>query len=297
MTTTFATLAIPPFWQKETMLLVKTLRKFGGPFADSSVLVLTRQEKPLSSRSMKQFEDLNVVWGKFRIEEEAENFPLSVVPFAAAAAEQNLAGKADQLIWLLPDTLILNPPVDFSLNKTHRLAYRPVHHKNIGSDFNKPPDDFWQKIYQHCNVPEAHLFNMETCYRETVRPYFNAGILGTRPEDGVMSAWLDTFQRTYRHPDFVPFFKTRKYALFMHQAVLSGAIMNKYLPDQITELAESYNYPLHMHKKYPQQGRAESLNQLITVRYEKTRLLPKFLSQIQVDPPLSDWLKEQALLP
>jgi len=36
MQISFATLAIPPFWEKEAVLLVESLRTFGGRLAHSS---------------------------------------------------------------------------------------------------------------------------------------------------------------------------------------------------------------------------------------------------------------------
>jgi hypothetical protein len=116
-------------------------------------------------------------------------------------------------------------------------------------------------------------------------------------KEEVFSAWLSSFQRTYQHPDITPFYKKRKYAIFMHQAVLVGVILNRFSPDQLAMLPESYNYPLYMHTNYPPEGQPSSLNQLVTVRYEKTSQLPDFLQTIPVNPPLEDWFKEKKFLP
>jgi hypothetical protein len=296
MTIAFATLAIPPVWVSETILLVESLRTFGGNLAEQTVLILTLKGKPLSKKAVKLLEGWDVEWAEFEMNEEAHKFPLATVAHGAAAAESALHGRTELLTWLLPDTLILNEPSDFLLPAHHQLGYRPVHHQNIGSGYNQPPDSFWQQIYQHCAVPEERIFQMETCYREEVRPYFNAGILVTRPEKGILTSWLETFQKTFRHPDFVQFFSQRKYAIFMHQAILAGVVLNKVSTDQMTELPENFNYPLHMHLNYPQTWRPYSLNQLVTVRYERTRHLPGFLNNIQVGPPLSQWLKEKSML-
>jgi len=293
MNLSFASLAIPPFWEKEAVLLVESLRAHGKKLSDQPVTLLTLKGKPLSKKTVKKVDALDILWAEFEMDEVSLNFPLAVVAHGAAAAEQHLPPGTDLLVWLLPDTLILREPADFLLPEGRRLGYRPVHHKNIGSNYAHPPDDFWQRVYQHYAVPEEHIFRMETCYREAVRPYFNAGILVTRPQDQLLNNWLEAFQRTFQHPDFTPFFKQRKYAIFMHQAILAGTILKRYTPGQITELPESYNYPLHMHAKYPDEGQAESLNDLVTVRYEKTRLLSKFLENIQVNPPLYKWFTEK----
>lgn len=294
MSITFSTIVIPPFWEKETLLLVESLREYGGHLADQPFLVLTLQGKSLSPEAQQKLEDLNVTLAAFEMDEEAKKFPLAVVTYGAAAVEKTVleAGaknKTDLLAWLLPDTLILNPPDDFTLAETASIGYRPVHHQNIGSSYGQPVDAFWQQIYIHCQVPDEHIFQMETCYRESVRPYFNAGMLVCRPQAGLMQDWLETFQRTYRHPDFAPFFEQQKYAIFMHQAVLAGVLMNRYRQDQLQELPESYNYPLHMHTGYPEGSRIQNLEDLNTARYENTKELAEYLQVF--DSPKADWIK------
>lgn len=294
---TFASLAIPPFWEDESSLLVESLRSFGGSLAKQPILMLTLKGKPLKKKTLKTLAQFDVETAEFDIDQESLNFPLALIPHGAAAVEKLVQGRTSLLVWLLPDTLILHEPSAFLLPAQSQLGYRPVHHQNIGSSFSRPPDSFWQHIYQHCNVTQEHLFCMQTCYRESIRPYFNAGILVTRPENGLMADWLGTFQRTFQHADFVPFFKKRKYAIFMHQAILAGVISKNFQQDQLVELPENVNYPLHMHQKYPSDGRPDSLNQLVTARYERKKLLPGFLGPIETFPPLSEWLREKKLLP
>ena len=296
MQISFATLAIPPFWEKEAVFLVESLRTLGGRLAQQPVTLLTIKGKPLGTKSMKRLDELRVSCPEFEIDAESLNFPLAVVAHGAAAAERHSPAQTDCLVWLLPDTLILREPSAFRLPAGSQLGFRPVHHQNIGSGYTQAPDAFWQKIYQHCDVPQDHIFPMQTCYRELVRPYFNAGMLAARPADQLLGHWLDAFQRTFQHPDFLPFFKIRKYAIFMHQAILAGVILKNFSPDHLVELPENYNYPLHMHNRYPEQARVGSLEQLVTVRYEKASLLPKLLKEIQISPARSEWFKERKLL-
>ena len=296
MTITFVSLTIAPYWEKEAVFLIESLRVFGGKYANSPVVIFSLTEKPLAKKTLKKLEELEAETVEFEMDPASLNFPLAVVVHGAAAAERYIKSSSDIFVWLLPDTLILNQPTAFLLSSDRKLGYRPVHHQNIGSNYNQPLDSFWQRIYQHCSVPQEHIFRMETCYREVVRPYFNAGILVTRPEDGLMNDWLEAFQRTFQHPDFTPFFKQRKYAIFMHQAILAGVVLKKYAPIQLESLPESYNYPLHMHKDYPEPERAKKLNQLVTVRYEELPLLKRFLNQIQVEPPQKEWFEEKKLV-
>jgi hypothetical protein len=49
-----------------------------------------------------------------------------------------------------------------------------------------------------------------------------------------------------------------------------------------------------MHAQYPSERRPETLNELISFRYERFFSRPDWQEQIQVDPPLQSWLKEKS---
>jgi hypothetical protein len=273
----FATLVTSRFWTSETLLLARTLRTFGGELASSRMTVLTPSDQRFPRKFLENLNHLSIQVAEFHLPEEAAKFPLGIIPFAAAAGEAELGNHCDLLVWLLPDTLILNPPTDFILPEDKTLAYRPVHHQNIGSAFSQPIDEFWQQIYRHTNSPEDRLFKMRTCYREEVRPYFNAGILAVRPKNNLLQKWAEEFRRIFQHPDFTPFYSNQLYAIFMHQAVLSGVILQHLSPAQLIALPESYNYPLHMHTDYPEEGKVSQLSDLVTARYESSAELPGYL--------------------
>jgi hypothetical protein len=274
-----ATLTIPPFWQEEAVLLAKSLRQLGEDFANIPVNAYSLEDRPVSDDLIQELSKLEVETHHFKMDEETQQFPLAIVPFGAAAAESHLTGQCDVLIWLLPDTLVLNSPDAFALAPEISLGIRPVHHRNIGSDYNQPPDEFWHAIYKHLEVPTDRFFPMQTCYRETIRPYYNAGFLVTRPENRLFQEWLQAFLALYKHSDFAGYYQDLKYAIFMHQAVLSGVILNRFPSSQITELPESYNYPLHMHADYPQGGKVSQLSELVTARYENTKDLHHYLER------------------
>jgi hypothetical protein len=286
----FATIATSRYWTTEPVLLAKSLRTFGGEFTNQPITVLTPEGQILSPEVQSEFDQLSIQSVEFSLPEEAANFPLGLVPHGAAAAETYLADQANILVWLLPDALVLNPPTDFALPTGKYLGYRPVHHQNVGSSFGQPPDDFWQQIFSHTQVPEDHNFRMETCYREEVWPYFNAGILAVRPELGILRQWADVFTQTYQHPDFIPFYQNQLYAIFMHQAILSGVILQKLHPKKLISLPESYNYPLHMHKNYPAEGKIKRLSDLVTARYESTPELPNFIQPFEDKEAILDLL-------
>jgi len=138
---------------------------------------------------------------------------------------------------------------------------------------------------------------METCVRDnTLRPYFNSGSFVVRPERGLLAAWHGLFERLYRHPDFEPFYqKDVRYKVFMHQAVLAGVVLNMFKREELQELPEAMNYPLHLHGEYPHEHRPRTLSELTTCRYEGIGELLNSLKGITVEEPLKSWLNQKLL--
>jgi hypothetical protein len=292
---TFATMATQDNPTRAIMLF-DSLRTFGGELADAPCIILTPEKGgPLPDRAKEQLSVLDVRLIPFDMDEGAVRFPLATLVYAAARAEQEVRDKAEILVWMNEDTLIVRPPVDFLLHKGINFAYRPVHHTRISSVYDKPPDDFWSLIYQHCSVEEGKTFPMETCTRDnTIRAHFNAGLLVVRPEQRLLDKWLGNFKRLYQHPDFQPFFKTDViYMVFMHQAVLSSVVLSIFRKDELLELPETFNYPLHLHQEYPIEYQPQALNNLITCRYEGIEDLQNSLKAIRVEEPLKGWLNER----
>jgi len=287
----FASLAASPISFRKIRVLLDSLKDFGGEFFRAPLVVLHPDSLDITVENARPLKLPDVHMMPFRISSEEMDFPLAVVAIGAASAEKAVAGKAENLVWLLEDTLVLRSPSAFVLPASTQYAYRPVHHTKIGSLWKAPPDGFWTAIYRHCKVQPDHLFPMETCVRDnTIRPYFNAGCQATRPQNGLFSRWCELFRGLYRHPDFRPFFANPLYRVFMHQAVLAGVVLSSLSPAQLYELPESYNYPLHLHADYPPEFRPTKLNDLVTCRYETFAELKKMLAFIAVDEPIKTWM-------
>jgi hypothetical protein len=287
----FASLVASPASFGKIRLLLQGLKDFGGEPFKPPLVVVHPEGLDVTSENAGLLKSPDVRMVPFPISSEELNFPLAVVAIGAAAAEGAVAGEAKGLVWMLEDTLVLKSPSALVLPAAMQYGYRPVHITNIGSPWKSPPDGFWSAIYRHCRVEPDHLFPMETCVRDnTIRPYFNAGCQVTRPQNGLFSRWCDLFRSLCRHPDFEPYLADPLYRLFMHQAVLAGAVLSSFSPAQLYELPESYNYPLHLHATYPAGFRPAKLNDLVTCRYEDFDELKKTLTSIAVEEPLKTWL-------
>jgi len=287
----FASLAKSTTSFRKIRVLLDSLKDFGGELFRAPLLIMHPDSLDVTIEDARLLKLPDVQMIPFRISSEEMDFPLAVVAIGAAAAEEAVAGKVENLVWLLEDTLILRSPYALVLPASVQYAYRPVHHTQIGSLWKASPDGFWTAIYHHSRVEPDHLFPMDTCVRDnTIRPYFNAGCQVTRPQNELFSRWCELFRSLYRHPDFRLFFDNLLYRVFMHQAVLAGAVLSSFSPAQLYELPESYNYPLHLHADYPPKFRPTKLSDLVTCRYETFDELKKILAFITVDEPIKTWI-------
>jgi flavin reductase (DIM6/NTAB) family NADH-FMN oxidoreductase RutF len=270
------------------LILAASIRKFGGSLSDYPIWVLIPKPVESIAKEMRDlFLSLNVELIPFSPEDEPK-FPFITHVLAAANAELLAKEKTKLLAWLGSNTIIFNEPKHFLLDDDKNLGYRPVHHTNIGSFFDEPINSFWEQVYQKCNVSKEQIFPMKTHVdHNKLRPYFNAGCLIIRPEKGLLQSWWNFYKDLFNEQSFKDYYnKNYLYAIFIHQAVLSGVILSSMERNELYELPFDYNYPLNLYYNCPVVYRAKNVNKLITVRYED----PGDLKKVPIQDPLKSWL-------
>jgi hypothetical protein len=273
-------------------ILAASIRTYAGALSDYPIWVLVaEQEDAIPAKTRNRLSDLGVRLVPFTIDSTVREFPFATLVRAAAFAESQAAGKTELLAWMLADTIVINEPKHFLLDEDKNLGYRPVHHTLIGSIYEEPIDSFWELVYSKCNVHEDRIFPMRTHVdHNTIRPYFNAGFLIAKPENGLLQSWWNRFQKLYLDPDFEDCYKkNRLYIIFIHQAVLAGVVLSDMELKELQELPFSYNYPLHLYSDSPEEHRPQYIGDLVTARYEE----PETLENVPIEEPLKSWLAEQ----
>jgi hypothetical protein len=273
-------------------LFAASIRTFGGTLSDCPLWVFIPQsENEISEKITKKLLSLHATVIPFFTDPDAAKFPFAGYVRAAAAAESLAKEKTMFLAWMGLDTLIIREPTHFLLGEGKTVGYRPVHHTLIGSRYQEPLDPFWELIYQKCHVTEDKIFPMTPHVdSNTIRPYFNAGHLIVRPEKGVLQRWWEWFNQLYCNPCFKEYYtKDERYAIFMHQAVLTGVILSNTKRQQLQKLPFTYNYPLHLYHESPHDLQPQNINDLITVRYEQ----PHVFETIPFHNSFKSWLTEQ----
>lgn len=294
----FAFVAAPGPWEAQALSLTDSIRTFGGRLSSNPIWVLVpHTEDALSAATREKLRSLSARLIPFQIENETLRFPFAVKAWAAAVAEVLARGQTEMLVWMDRHALVLDEPQELLLSPGKSLGYRPVDHTLIGSSYDEPLDPFWTLVYEKCGVMEDRVFPMVGSVDENrIRPYFNAGMLAVRPEKGLLQQWRETFERWYREPAFEAFYQQDDlYAIFVHQAVLSGTLLVSLEREAMHEFSYRLNYPLHMHDDYPRHLRPTSLNELISCRYESFFRRPDWRQAILVQEPLLGWLDAQSI--
>lgn len=289
---TFALFAKPGRGEQEALLFAKSLRQFGGAHKNAPVLVMTAADYPLSKETTHQLETFQVRIQSVKMEEDLINFPFAAKSIMAGVAETFVNGTSQLMVWLDRDSLVIQEPNELILPPGKTLGYRPVDHKNIGSPYEKPVNDFWKTLYQQSQVSPDKIFPIQTSVDQiNLRPYINAGMLVVRPEAGLLCQWADSFKKIYQHPKFTPFYEKQPlYKIFVHQAVLS-AVLTCVLPvEKWLELPHLINYPLHMHKDYPLPKKPKDIREIVTCRYDTFFENKNWQEQISLSDPFGAWL-------
>jgi len=277
--------------------LADSLRTFGGRFSQAPVRVYLPESLAASvgeDMSMRM-QALGVDIRTSRIPDDARWFSYAGKTFAAGDAEAEAEGKAEILVWMDEDTIILQEPNELALDDQVDMAYRPVMHNRSGSLASEPPGLFWSRVYEMFNLDPNQLFSMVTpADRQTIRAYFNAGLLVVCPERGILRGWGDAFKKLYRDPALAAICRDNStWRIFLHQAALVGPVINTLDQSALLELPDSYNYPIFFKKMYGAKEEFDDLTEVITLRYDIyfQKPEPNWSAQLRGPAESIAWLK------
>jgi hypothetical protein len=277
------------------LVLCESIRSFAGSLSQAPIRVYLAQHLLKSSEIYQdKFSALSVEIRSIQPPEEAKKYFLGGKPFAAAQSEDDAAKEADLLAFLSPNTVLIKEPRDFMLAAGKKFAYCPVHHQNIGSLYSRPPDSFWKRLYQILSVSESALFPMESLAdKKILRPYFNAGSFLVRPQYGILRKWAESFKALYHDTVLAEMCKHGKFNIFLHQAAMAGAVLKCLKREEMVQLPPTYNYPLFFEKYYDAVLKFDSLEHIVTLRYEFSfKDLPEDWGQkVKGNKKVISWIK------
>jgi hypothetical protein len=273
---------------KQTQLLVKSLRAFGGVMQSCPVWIFVPGDDATARR---YFDDLHIQILPLEIPESVKDYWFARKVCACTQAECKASPVIKSLIWVSYDCLIIQPPELLQLDIEMDAAFRPVHETNIGLPVSISPDDYWKGIYQVVNLEEHHIIVETFVDRKQIHAYFNSHIFSWNPAIGLGQQWFDVFAALVSNRDFqLKCCGDIKHQVFLHQAVLSALIEKNITAERLRILPPVYSYPYNLHASVSWDRRAQVLNDLVCIAYEDRSLHPLKVHDIDIREPLKSWL-------
>lgn len=263
--------------EKQALLLVESLRYFGGRHSGDAVTILQpRRERPVSASGLRRFESLGARIVEFAIKSACPEYGTSYR--VAACAEYEPRARAEWLVFMDSDTVILAEP-DLDPQGAD-VAARPVDVIGMcttgAGDVNEA---YWRRLCALCNVDFQQIpFVTTTVGRERVRASYNGGLTVVRAGAGLFAQTSDFFLRSVR-ADLAPWQGRKNKFRAGHgmvsaaggrywgssQAALSLAITSLGL--SVRELPASMNFPLHFYTELEPLLQSGALPGAIHVHY------------------------------
>jgi hypothetical protein len=282
-------------YEIQSLILAKSLRTFGGEYADLPIWIMVPEQQPLQGPVLDAIKKLNVEIIPFLIDPDFRKFPFAGKAMAAAVAEERAAKEGALLAWHDRTGFIHHTPFDFNLIDDIAVGFRPTDIANIGALYNQPIPPFWQTVMDHFHLHEDDFPPITTAIdRKKLHLYVNAGLLVVRPEKKLLQTWATFFQETYNLQKFKSFYQENQaYAIFMHQAALSAAMIKRTNFKERAILPNTYLFSVDNFFDYTEELRPGTLDQVTTGRFHDFFALPDWQVKIIASPKLIDWFKTQ----
>jgi hypothetical protein len=268
-------------------LVIDSLRAYGGALRDCPVwaFVLDPERVSHALPGMQGVHRLPLV-----VEADSSSYLFAEKVYACATAEEMAGADVRSLVWLSLDCLVINPPLLFDLGTSFDAAFRPVHHRNVGSPAHEPLDGYWQGVYEALGIDEMPYTVESFVDAQTLRPYFNTHCFAFHPARGLCRAWWEHFTAMVADQAFQAGpCRDELHQVFLHQAILSTLVAKMLDWERVRLLPPEYNYPLNLLPQIPPDRRMPVLNGLVNAVYEEA--FP--WNEIEVHEPLHSWLRDR----
>ena len=273
--------------ESESLLLVESLRTWGGACATAPIYAFSpRPEMAPEPATIEALHRRQVVTIDEPLVERFAEIPTFNKVAAAAWAEREL--DHETLVFTDSDCVFMGEPAELA-EGDWVAAMRPVDRRIAGSKGKGKNEPFWRKMYAELEV-EARPFVETTVGQMPIRAYWNSGLIATRREAGLFSAWQRALLRLFEAG-----IVQKRWPQFMDQ--LSWAGVTADVHDRVRTLSATYNYPLPHRSGVAPAAQELDLDELVHLHYRLWFHLPNGLAE--VSPPFDPsgqryrWLEQR----
>lgn len=227
------------YFEKQAKLLVSCIRSFGGQYADAPIYCYQpRKGFEVSKETVLFLERQGVFFNGERLNKDYATFKFANKPIICAYHEQR--SRADGLVYLDCDSLLMNDPVDLLNFGEDEVMVRPEDAKGHGTnpDMTDEHAQQWRDLYEFLEIDTYPTVKTVMDYKETLA-YYNAGQIIAPRRCGLFGKWNDNFlrsldQRLFRTP----------YLIMSDQMMLSATIVQ--MRFKVKTQHPGFNFPLNL---------------------------------------------------
>jgi hypothetical protein len=278
--------------ETEAILLVESLRAWGGACADAPVYAFApRAGLEPGPETVERLKSMATTMVTEPLVDRFAETPTYNKVTVSAWAEREL--DHDTLVFTDTDSVFLGEPVEL-MGTDWDAAMRPVDRRIAGSRGKGKNEPYWRKMYELLGV-RSEPFVQTGVGQQPIRAYWNSGLIAAHRSAGLFQAWEDALVRLH-DAELVP----EKWPHFMDQ--LSWAAVTADHHDRVHILPSSYNYPLRHRGAVEPEATTFDLDELVHLHYRlwfhMTDSLRKVHPPFDPDGERFRWLDERLpLLP
>ena len=184
--------------EPEVVLMVRTLRAFGGRFAQCPVLAIQPRSGPsIAGNTLRELEKLQVAYVKRPVRHRFDWLGFANKPWAAVIADE--VAKTKHVAWLDADVLVVSEPSaldapEFDAQEVLACV------EELGPVSSGPGDrfePFWQALADGAGMPEGMPFTTAGPSGQRIRLQFNSGVFRFQRGSGFAQRYLELFEKLY----------------------------------------------------------------------------------------------------
>jgi Glycosyl transferase family 8 len=183
--------------EPEVVLMVRTLRAFGGRFANCPVLAIQPRAGPsIANSTARELDKLQVTTIRRPLHHRFDWLGFANKPSAAVIADE--LAKTRHVVWLDADMLVVKEPsaLDAPQYEAHEVLACVEELGPVSSGPGDRFEPFWQAMAEGASVDIAP-FTTAGPSAKRIRLHFNSGVFRFRRGSGFAQRYLELFDKLY----------------------------------------------------------------------------------------------------
>ncbi len=184
--------------EPEVVLMVRTLRAFGGRFAQCPVLAIQPRPGPSIARStLRELDEMQVTYVKRPLRHRFDWLGFANKPWAAVIADE--MARTRHIAWLDGDVLVVREPraLDAAQHDAHEVLACVEELGPVSSGPGDRFEPFWQTLAAAAGLADGVPFVTAGPSGKRIRLQFNSGVFRFHRDSGFAQHYLELFEKLY----------------------------------------------------------------------------------------------------